>query len=92
MFATSNQKTVINVAQARGIALAVFLRAQACCFEYSPPQIKLAVTGHGRADKKAVEKMIRLQLQLLPEKVIDDAIDALAVLCTHAAARKLSLT
>lgn len=92
LFATNNHKTVINVAQARGIALGVFLRGGTQVFEYTPSQIKLAVTGHGRADKKAVEKMIRLQFTLPPEAIIDDTIDALAVLCTHSSAWKLNLT
>jgi crossover junction endodeoxyribonuclease RuvC len=89
LFVTNNHKTVINVAQARGVALGSFLRVGAKCFEYTPSQIKLAAAGDGRADKKAVEKMMRLQFNLPPEKIVDDTIDALAVLCTHAAVRKV---
>ncbi|MBQ6436687.1 crossover junction endodeoxyribonuclease RuvC, partial [bacterium] len=64
------------------------LRSQVEIFEYSPPQIKMAVTGYGRADKAAIGKMVRLQFKLdeLGKKapIIDDTYDAMAVLLTHA--------
>ena len=95
LFFFKNQKTVIRVAEARGVILSALLRAKVEIFEYSPPQIKMAVAGFGRADKKAMEKMVRLQLHLdkiLPnksDKIIDDTYDAMAVLLTHVGARKL---
>jgi crossover junction endodeoxyribonuclease RuvC len=92
LFFFKNQKTIITVAQARGVAINCFLRAHARCFEYSPPQIKLAVTGHGRADKKSIAKMVEAQFQLPPAtKILDDTFDALAVLLTHAASRRLAV-
>jgi len=89
-----NYTTVIPVAQARGIILAALIRAGVQIAEYSPPQIKMSVTGFGRADKAAVARLVRMQLGLdekkLPVPIIDDTYDAMAVLLTHAAGRKLS--
>ena len=90
-----NYTTVIPVAQARGILLASLIRHQVKIVEYSPPQIKMSVTGFGRADKKAIEKMVRLQfkfdeLALGQTRVLDDTFDAMAVLLTHAGSRGLS--
>lgn len=89
-----NYTTVIPVAQARGIILAALIRRGVKIAEYSPPQIKMSVTGFGRADKAAVAKMVRLELKLdeqkaMPAKIIDDTYDAMAVLLTHVASRSL---
>lgn len=91
LFVFKNQKTVMQVAEIRGILFSLFFQANLRVWQYSPPQIKAAVAGFGRADKKAVEKMVRWQLKLPTEKIlIDDTIDALAVLLTHATSRGLS--
>lgn len=94
LFFSKNQTTAIPVAEARGVILSALLRHQVEVFEYNPVTIKQAVTGSGRADKAAVEKMVRLQLQLPPvqgrKRDLDDALDALAVLVTHAASRSLA--
>ena len=88
LFFATNQKTAISVAQARGIILAQFIKQSVTIHEYTPLQIKQAVTGYGNADKTAVEKMTRLQLTLPDEKIIDDTIDALAMTITlHARLR-----
>lgn len=88
LFFFRNKTTIVTVAQARGIVLSCLLRSQVEIFEYSPPQIKMAVTGYGRADKAAIGKMVRLQFKLdeLGKKapIIDDTYDAMAVLLTHA--------
>jgi crossover junction endodeoxyribonuclease RuvC len=86
LFFFRNQTTVIGVAQARGVVLAnsSLFRPEAKIVEYTPMQIKLAVTGDGHADKKIVEKMLRLQLKGIPEDMLDDAIDALAIALTTA--------
>jgi crossover junction endodeoxyribonuclease RuvC len=78
LFFSNNAKSAIKVAQARGVILLTCQKAGLEINELTPPQIKLAVTGNGRADKKAVEKMVRLQLPKLPTKLIDDTLDALA--------------
>lgn len=78
LFFTKNQKTGIQVAQARGVVLACGLEAGLRITELSPNQIKSAVAGYGHADKKGVLKMVRLILGEPDLKVIDDASDALA--------------
>ncbi len=84
LFFFKNQKTVIQVAESRGIILSALLHQSVTVFEYTPRQIKAAVTGYGNADKKGIDKMVRKQLKLPQEiKIIDDASDALAVLLTH---------
>jgi crossover junction endodeoxyribonuclease RuvC len=93
LFFSKNQTTAMQVAEARGIIMSALFRQQVAIFDYNPMQIKQAVTGTGRADKTAVEKMVRLQLRLpptaAPKKELDDTLDALAILLTHAASRSL---
>lgn len=75
----------MRVSEARGIILACLLREHCHIFEYNPVEIKQAVTGNGVANKTAVEKMVRMQTTLPQNKrLIDDAIDAIAVSITHA--------
>lgn len=83
LFFFSNQKTALKVSESRGIVIACLMRNQLKISQYTPLQIKETVTGYGRADKKAVEKMVRMEFQLRDKKIIDDAIDALAVILTH---------
>ncbi len=88
LFFFKNQKTVMQVAESRGVIISALMRAQVKIFEYSPLQIKAAAAGFGRADKKAVEKMVRLQLKIpKDQKIIDDTFDGLAILLTHAYSR-----
>lgn len=79
LFFATNAKTVIPVAQARGVILLACQQHNIEIHEYTPLQIKSALTGNGHADKKSVEKMVRLIVKNLPENVIDDAIDAVAM-------------
>ena len=84
LFYFKNQKTVIPVAEARGVIL---LTAQKFCeniFEYTPMQIKQALTGQGRAEKKQIQFMVKSILGLKEVPKPDDAADALAVALTHA--------
>ena len=69
----------MGVAQARGAILAAAGLASLPIIECTPQQVKLAVTGHGSADKKAVEMMIPKLLVLPPRKRLDDELDAIAV-------------
>jgi crossover junction endodeoxyribonuclease RuvC len=94
LFFFKNQTTAMHVSEARGVIISCLFRQNVTFAEYTPLQIKQAVTGFGRADKKAVEKMVRLQLGLnevssKSEQLLDDTLDALAILITHAASRKL---
>jgi crossover junction endodeoxyribonuclease RuvC len=79
LFFGINKKTVMGVAEARGAVLAAAGLANLPVIECTPAQVKLAVTGHGGADKKAVEAMIPRLLTLTPKKRRDDELDAIAV-------------
>lgn len=83
LFFANNRKTAMKVAESRGIILATLIRNQLPVKQYNPMEIKETVTGYGKADKKAVEKMIRMEFNLRQEKILDDALDALAVVLTH---------
>ena len=87
LFFFKNQKTVIDVAQARGIILMCCLRNMDGLahkiFEYTPLQVKQSVTGSGRADKKQVIYMVKQILNSELVEKLDDASDALAIAITH---------
>lgn len=74
-----NQKTGIQVAQARGVILLSALEKGLKILEYAPNEIKAGITGYGFADKKAVLKMVKLILGKSDLDIVDDASDALAV-------------
>lgn len=84
LFFNSNAKTALKVGQGRGVALLCAARAGIPVFEYTPLQVKQAVTGYGRADKKQVQQMIKVLLNLTAIPKPDDAADALAVAICHA--------
>lgn len=84
LFFSNNQKTVIAVAQSRGVVIASLAMYPIVIHEYTPSEIKAIVTGDGRADKKAVEKMVRLQLKNIPLGLIDDTLDAVAAAYAYA--------
>lgn len=79
LFFSTNKKTAIGVAEARGAALAAAGEARLPVREFSPGTVKLAVTGDGRADKKAIARMIPLLVALPAKKRLDDELDAIAV-------------
>jgi crossover junction endodeoxyribonuclease RuvC len=84
LFFSRNVTTAITVGQARGVALLAAAQAALPVSEFTPLQVKQAVTGHGRADKQRVQEMVAmiLRLDFLPEP--DDAADALALAICHA--------
>lgn len=84
LFFSRNVTTAITVAQARGVVLLCGKQAGLEIFEYTPMQIKLAVTGYGRADKKQMQEMVRVILGLEEIPKPDDAADAIAAALTHA--------
>lgn len=84
LFYSTNQKTAIAVAEARGVILLAAKQAQVPIFEYSPLQVKLGVAGYGKAGKKQVQEMTRRLLQLKHIPKPDDAADALAIALCHA--------
>ena len=79
LFFFKNAKTVMAVAQARGIIIETLAEAKIPIYEYTPLQVKQAVSTYGRASKKQVQKMIRLLLNLKEEPKPDDVADALAI-------------
>jgi crossover junction endodeoxyribonuclease RuvC len=79
LFYFKNKKTVISVGQARGVAVFVGKNAGLAIHEYTPLQVKQAVTGYGRAEKKQVQLMVKSILKLKDIPKPDDAADALAV-------------
>lgn len=83
LFFTNNQKTAIDVAQARGVIVLSAVRHGISIYEYTPLQVKQAVVGYGKAEKKQVMDMTRriLKLEQIPKP--DDAADALALAICH---------
>lgn len=83
LFFHTNQKTVIYVAEARGVILLAAKKAGVPVFEYTPLQVKTAVTGYGRAEKFQVQEMTRRLLCLKEMPKPDDTADALAMAICH---------
>lgn len=84
LFFNNNQKTAIDVAQARGIILLASEQQNIPCFEYTPLQVKQSVVGYGKAQKAQVMDMTRRLLRLTKVPKPDDTADALAVAICHA--------
>ena len=83
LYFTSNQKTGIDVAQARGVTVLSAAERSVPIFEYTPLQVKSAVVGYGKAEKKQVMEMTRQLLNLAQIPKPDDAADALAIAICH---------
>jgi crossover junction endodeoxyribonuclease RuvC len=83
LFFAQNVTTAMTVAQARGVVLLCGQQAGLEIFEYTPLQIKQAITGYGRADKKQMQEMVRIILQLKETPKPDDCADALAAAICH---------
>lgn len=90
LFFARNVTTAITVAQARGVVLLCARQADVPIFEYTPLQIKQSVTGYGRADKKQIQEMVRVLLNLESAPQPDDCADALAAALTHAASARVA--
>jgi crossover junction endodeoxyribonuclease RuvC len=89
LFITNNQKTAMRVAEARGIILYEAQKRGLSIHEYTPMEIKLAVTGDGGSDKRMIAKMLSLLIKMPAEKMtpktLDDECDAIAVALAHSA-------
>lgn len=84
LFFSTNARTAMVVGEARGVLLLTCAEAGLPIVEYTPMQIKQAITGYGKADKGQMQEMVRLLLQLDEIPRPDDAADALAVaICCH---------
>lgn len=83
LFFSKNITTGISVAEARGIVILVARQHNLPIYEYTPNEIKKSLTGYGSADKKQMQEMVRLHLNLEKAPQPDDAADALAAAITH---------
>lgn len=83
LYFNTNQKTAINVAQARGVAVLAVENAGIPLYEYTPLQVKQSIVGYGRAEKLQVQNMTRMFLKLDKIPKPDDAADALALAICH---------
>lgn len=91
LYFTTNQKTVMGVSEARGVIVYSASKNGLLIFEYTPPQIKVAVTGYGKADKSMVMSMVPKLIQMGSASNSDDELDAIAIGLTCFACENLSL-
>ncbi|MCI0182028.1 MAG: crossover junction endodeoxyribonuclease RuvC [Acidibacillus sp.] len=84
LFFNRNVTTAFTASEARGVVVLAAELASIQQFSYTPLQVKMAVVGYGRADKKQVQEMVRVLLKLPTLPKPDDAADALAIAITHA--------
>ncbi|PWH13552.1 MAG: crossover junction endodeoxyribonuclease RuvC [Anaerolineae bacterium] len=83
LFFQKNARTAMAVGQARGVALLVLAEFEIPLYEYTPLEIKQALTGYGGADKRQIQEMVRLRLGLKEIPQPDDVADALAIAICH---------
>ena len=83
LFFFKNQKTVIPVAEARGVILTVLEKYNIPTFSYTPMEVKQVLTGYGRAEKKEVEQMVKIALNTENLPKLDDTVDAIAIAICH---------
>ena len=92
LFFNNNAKTAIQVGQARGVILLAGVNANIPIYEYTPLQVKQAVVGYGRAEKKQIQQMVKAILNLSEIPKPDDVADALAIAVCHAHSYKMVKT
>lgn len=90
LFFARNVTTAIAVGQARGVVLLAAAQQGVPVAEYSPSEIKNAIVGYGKADKKQMQEMVRILLGLDTVPQPDDAADALAIALCHAQTRQFT--
>ena len=88
LYFTTNQKTAMGVAEARGVIIYCASRNGLVVFEYTPPQIKVAVTGYGKADKNMVINLVPKLINIDKNTQSDDELDAIAIGITCLASEK----
>jgi len=79
LYFTTNQKTVMGVSEARGVMVYVAAKNNLSIYEYTPPQIKVAVTGYGKASKENVMSMVPKLIDIKNKINSDDELDAIAI-------------
>ena len=82
LFFNQNRTTAVAVAEARGVVIFLARKHGAAVKEFGPQEVKVAVTGYGNSDKRAVMEMLRRLITDLPPKALDDEYDAIAVAVT----------
>lgn len=90
LYFSKNKKTAISVAEARGVILLAISRKKIPIFEYGPNEVKAAVAGNGKSDKKTVERFTAMSLGIDKIKGYDDASDALAIAIRASFERKIT--
>ena len=90
LFFNKNVTTAFAVGQARGVLMLAAVEAGLPIYEYTPLQIKQAIVGYGRAEKKQVQEMVKMYLNLKEVPKPDDVADALAIAICHAHSAKMS--
>lgn len=90
LFFSKNVTTAFMVGQARGVVLLVAAQHGLPVLAYNPGEVKLAVTGYGKAEKKQIGQMVKLILNLEKLPRLDDTTDALAIALTHAFTGKMN--
>lgn len=84
LFFFKNQKTIIPVAQARGVILLALEENKIPMYEYTPLVVKQTITGHGRSDKSSVKMMVKNYIEIDQNIKLDDTIDSVALAICHA--------
>ena len=90
LFMGRNATSAIGVAQARGAILAVLEECRVPVYEYKPAQVKIVLTGYGKADKQQIARMLAAQVKLPETKLDEHARDAIAIALCHARSRRFS--
>ena len=83
LFFFKNQKTIVKVGQSRGVITLAGQKNKLNIFSYTPLQVKMGIASYGRADKKQIQEMVKVILNLKEIPKPDDAADALAIAITH---------
>lgn len=90
LFFNTNAKTALVVGQARGVIQLAFYQHKINISEYTPLQVKMAITGYGRADKNQIQQMVKNILKLPKILTPDDVADAAAIALTHCFSYKMT--
>lgn len=92
LYFTTNQKTAMGVSEARGVMVYIASVNNLKIYEYTPPQIKIAVTGYGKASKEMVMSMVPKLIKIKDNIKSDDELDAIAIGLTCLACGKFNLS
>jgi crossover junction endodeoxyribonuclease RuvC len=92
LYFTTNQKTVMGVSEARGTIIYVCSKNNLAIYEYTPPQIKVAVTGYGKASKENIMSMVPKLIDTHGDISSDDELDAIAIGLTCLACERFNIS